>query len=258
MIDKIEIQLFNLCNRKCKFCPQYNMDMSGEFREMSDDEFEIILKKIISIKDRLNKTITVNLTRYCEPVIMIDKYLNYSKRMKNTLKELGIKSDVRMFSNTELMDENNFDKIFKNNIVDSYSLSVYNNNYDNYAIKKIRKESKIINVKPNKNVFNLAFNDKEVKIAFNKNDNIFVFNRGSVLFKNVKNTNNICNEMHESINIDCNGNMMLCCHTYNNINKDAIIGNIFTDDISFVLDSIKNINIQDIDSCKYCNACNIE
>jgi MoaA/NifB/PqqE/SkfB family radical SAM enzyme len=60
----VEIELFNYCNRKCKWCPNSFIDRKSNFKEIENDILHSLIKELKQCK--YNGPITFS--RYNEPL----------------------------------------------------------------------------------------------------------------------------------------------------------------------------------------------
>ena len=267
---KIYIEITNKCNLNCTFCSP----LKRELKEMSVEEFSLIISKIKSFTDYIYLHVKG------EPLLHshLDEILSICDKEK-------IK--VNITTNGTLLKEK-FNILNNHNCIRQINISLHSeNNYKNYFENvfdiskqlcgkifisfrlwtldnlKLDKKSTII-VDKIINSYNLSTDvvekikkDKSVKIfnnTFVNKDNLFDW---PDINKDL-NINGMCYGLNTHIAILVNGDVVPCCL---DANGDIVLGNIFKEDLDNILYSelVKNIiegfkNNKSI--CKLCKNCN--
>lgn len=246
MYKLLELEIFNFCNRTCKWCPNSFIDRRTKIKYLD-------LKIIYKIGKFLKKNNTIkyiSFSRYNEPLYDIS-YLN---KVINILKKF--RKDIRFVTNTngDYLNINNIYKI--SNIINELTIMNYDDNNHKYDwIIKILSNLQINN--DNKFIYGNINNMKICIYKYNENDSC---NRGGILnkYNHIKQYNK-CFEINKFIGIDYNGNVMPCCNFRSDVlrHKKFILGNLYQDNLNFILNKnklllndIKNIKFN---QCKYCN-----
>ena len=272
MFKKIYVEITNICNLNCKFCPDTNR--TKQF--ISLDNFEEIIKKIckhtnlvclhvkgepflhnelegilnILEKYNLKANITTNGTLIKEKIDIIKK--SKSVRQIN-------------FSIHSIMQNNNIDKTYLQNIFESvdelkdiiisYRLwnlkDIKENDINNQIIDEIEKYYNISNLKQK-----LTENEfiKIRKNLYINQDIEFVWPN---LNNKIINEKGRCLALKEQIAILVDGTVVPCCLDNNG---DIILGNILKQTLQEILEDKKTITIKENFSkgnitCDLCKTC---
>ena len=272
MFKKIYIEITNICNLKCKFCPETNR--AKEI--MSVEKFEEIVRKIHK------HTQLVCLHIKGEPFLhnqlkeilnILEKYKLKAKittngtLIKQKLETLKNSKAVRQinFSIHSIMQNENINKqylqdIFESvekleNVIISYRLwnlkTIKENDVNNQIIQELEKQYDIKNLK-----------QKLTEKDFYKiKDNIFINQdieftwpnlNGPIIIENGK-----CLALKEQIGILVDGTVVPCCLDNNG---DIPLGNIFDETLEEILQKEKSIIIKKnfenkIITCELCKTC---
>ena len=267
---KIYIEITNKCNLNCTFCSP----LKRELKEMSVEEFSLIISKIKSFTDYIYLHVKGEplLHSHLDEILSICDKENIKVNITTNgtlLKEkfniLNNHNCIRQI-NISLHSENNYKNYFENvfdiskqlcgKIFISFRLWTLDN-------LKLDNKSTII-VDKIINSYNLSTDivekikkDKSVKIfnnTFVNKDNLFDW---PDINKDL-NINGMCYGLDTHIAILVNGDVVPCCL---DANGDIVLGNIFKEDLDNILSSelVKNIiegfkNNKSI--CKLCKNCN--
>ena len=272
MFKKIYIEITNICNLKCKFCPETNR--AKEI--MSVEKFEEIVRKIHK------HTQLVCLHIKGEPFLY-----NHLKEILNILEKYKLKANITTngtlikqkletlknskavrqinFSIHSIMQNENINKqylqdIFESvekleNVIISYRLwnlkTIKENDVNNQIIQELEKQYDIKNLK-----------QKLTEKDFYKiKDNIFINQdieftwpnlNGPIIIENGK-----CLALKEQIGILVDGTVVPCCLDNNG---DIPLGNIFDETLEEILQKEKSIIIKKnfenkIITCELCKTC---
>lgn len=272
MLKKIYIEITNICNLKCNFCPETNR--VKEF--MSIENFEEIIQKIH------NHTKLVYLHVKGEPLLhnkleVILKILEkYNLKANITTNGTLIKDKLEIIKNSKAVRQINFSihsitqnkilnkkymqDIFESveeleNIIISYRLwnleSVKENDINNEIIKTIENYYSIKNLKE------LLTQNNFVKLK----NNIFINQDIEFTWPDINKKNIIekgrCLALKEQIAILVDGTVVPCCLDNNG---DIPLGNILEENLEDILKKDKSITIKkhfenDIIICKLCKTC---
>lgn len=266
MFKKIYIEITNICNLKCKFCPDTNR--KKEYMDL--EKFEEIIKKVH------NHTNLVCLHVKGEPLLhkqleqilaIIEKYnlkTNITTNGTLILEKLDIlkkSKAVRQinFSIHSINQNNNLTEQYLNNIFQSVeqlphiiiSYRLWNKG-NNFNIAKIIEEYYNIN----------NLNEKLIQNSFVKlKDNIFINTDSEFVWPNINATPRIekgkCLALKEQIAILVDGTVVPCCLDNNG---DILLGNIFFETLEEILNNSKSLSIKNnfdkgIITCKLCRTC---
>lgn len=266
MFRKIYIEITNVCNLKCKFCPDTNR--KKEYMDL--EKFEEIIKKVH------NHTNLVCLHVKGEPLLhkqleqilaIIEKYnlkTNITTNGTLILEKLDIlkkSKAVRQinFSIHSINQNNNLTEQYLNNIFQSVaqlphiiiSYRLWNKG-NNFNIAKIIEEYYNIN----------NLNEKLIQNSFVKlKDNIFINTDSEFVWPNINATPIIekgkCLALKEQIAILVDGTVVPCCLDNNG---DILLGNIFSETLEEILNNSKSLSIKNnfdkgIITCKLCRTC---
>ena len=267
---KIYIEITNKCNLNCTFCSP----LKRELKEMSVEEFSLIISKIKSFTDYIYLHVKGEplLHSHLDEILSICDKENIKVNITTNgtlLKEkfniLNNHNCIRQI-NISLHSENNYKNYFEN--VFDISKQLCGKMFISFRLwtldnLKLDNKSTII-VDKIINSYNLSTDivekikkDKSVKIfnnTFVNKDNLFDW---PDINKDL-NINGMCYGLDTHIAILVNGDVVPCCL---DANGDIVLGNIFKEDLDNILSSelVKNIiegfkNNKSI--CKLCKNCN--
>ena len=267
---KIYIEITNKCNLNCTFCSP----LKRELKEMSVEEFSLIISKIKSFTDYIYLHVKGEplLHSHLDEILSIcDKEnikLNITTNgtlLKEKFNILNNHNCIRQI-NISLHSENNYKNYFEN--VFDISKQLCGKMFISFRLwtldnLKLDNKSTII-VDKIINSYNLSTDvvekikkDKSVKIfnnTFVNKDNLFDW---PDINKDL-NINSMCYGLDTHIAILVNGDVVPCCL---DANGDIVLGNIFKEELDNILSSelVKNIiegfkNNKSI--CKLCKNCN--
>ena len=272
MFKKIYIEITNICNLKCKFCPDTNR--LKEF--MSVEQFEEIIGKIHK------HTQLVCLHVKGEPLLhnQLEKILNilekYNLKANITTNGTLIKQQLETIKNSKAVRQINFSihSIMQNeninkqylqdifgsvekleNVIISYRLwnvqTIKENDINNQIIQELEKQYNIQNLK-----------QKLTEKDFYKiKDNIFINQDTEFTWPNLNGTiineKGKCLALKEQIAILVDGTVVPCCLDNNG---DIPLGNIFEETLEEILQKEKSISIKKnfenkIITCDLCKTC---
>ena len=267
---KIYIEITNKCNLNCTFCSP----LKRELKEMSVEEFSLIISKIKSFtdyiylhvkgepllhshldeilsicdKENIKVNITTNGTLLKEKFNILNNHncirqINISLHSENNYKnyfenvfDISKQLCGKMFISFRLWTLDNLKLDNKSTIIVDKIINSYNLSTD--VVEKIKKDKSV-------KIFNNTFVNK---------DNLFDW---PDINKDL-NINGMCYGLNTHIAILVNGDVVPCCL---DANGDIVLGNIFKEDLDNILSSelVKNIiegfkNNKSI--CKLCKNCN--
>ena len=272
MFKKIYIEITNVCNLKCRFCPETSREKSF----MTLDNFEKIVQKIYK------HTNLVCLHVKGEPLLhkelegifkILEKYsLKASITTNGTLTKekleiLKATSAIRQinFSIHSFSQNENFDRkylldIFDcveelKNVIVSYRLwnldSFSNNEKNNTIIDELEKYYNISNL----------INELTQKNFFKLRDNVFINQDLEFTWPGIDKENIIergrCLGLKEQIAILVDGTVVPCCLDNNG---DIALGNILDEELYDILNNPKSSTIKKnfengVITCKLCKTC---
>ena len=272
MFKKIYIEITNICNLKCEFCPE----TCREKRSMSIQKFEKVIEKIQGY------TNLVTLHVKGEP--LLHKNL---EEILQILDKYNLKTNIT--TNGTLIKEK-LETIKKSKAVRQINFSIHsitqNENLDNQYLQDVFEsveelEDKIISYRL-WNIQSLQENDINVNIIKTLEDYYNIKNLKEKLLKNnsVKLKENLfinqdieftwpdinkekiiekgrCLALKEQIAILVDGTVVPCCLDNNG---DIPLGNIFEENIEEILEKPKSVKIKKnfengIITCDLCNTC---
>ena len=272
MFKKIYIEITNICNLKCEFCPETNR--KKQF--INIENFEKIIKKIhkytnlvclhvkgepllhsnleeiikILEKYNLKANITTNGTLIKEKLEII----------KNSKAVRQINFSIHSIMQNKKLDKEYLKRIFESveelkDIIVSYRLwnlqTIKENDINNEIIEELENYYNIQNLKEK-----LMYNEF-LKIR----EDIFINQDVEFLWPNIQNKNLIekgrCLALKEQIAILVDGTVVPCCLDNNG---DIPLGNILTEDLEDILGNtiattIKKNFQNNIITCKLCRTC---
>ena len=272
MFKKIYIEITNICNLKCKFCP----DTKRKKQSISIENFEKIISKIhkytnlvclhvkgepllhskldeilkILEKYNLKANITTNGTLIKEKLEII----------KNSKAVRQINFSIHSITQNEMFDKQYLSNIFEcvsqlNNVIISYRLW----NLQNIKLNDINANI-IKSIEDYYNVENLQEHLLQ-KDFFKLKENIFINQDVEFSWPDLNKENIIekgrCLALKEQIAILVDGSVVPCCLDNDG---DILLGNIFEETMEDILNKPKTIAIKknfenSIITCRLCKTC---
>jgi len=272
MFKKIYIEITNICNLKCSFCPE----TTRKKEQISIDNFEKIIKKIhkhtnliclhvkgepllhndlenirkILEKYNLKTNITTNGT-------LIKQKLNILKESK-AIRQINI--SIHSATQNKLLDRKYLEDIFDsieqlNDIIISYRLwnlqNIKENDINNNIIKIIEEYYKISDLKQK------LTKNNSIKLK----ENLFINQDIEFIWPNIKHEKIIdqgrCLALKDQIAILVDGTVVPCCLDNNG---DIQLGNIIEESLEDILNKPLSITIKknfenSIITCNLCKTC---
>lgn len=272
MFKKIYVEITNICNLKCKFCPE----TSRRLQFMTIENFEEIVKRICKFtniiclhvkgepllhnnledilkileKYNLKANITTN------GILLKDKLLIIEKT--KAVRQINI--SLHSSTQNELLSKQYLKDIFESvekmqNVIVSYRLwnlkTIKENDINNEIIQEISNYYNIENLKE-------QLSQKEF---FKIRDNIFINQDTEFIWPNIENKSIIekgrCLALKEQIAILVDGTVVPCCLDNNG---DIFLGNILEETLEEILSKHKTIEIKknfenQVITCKLCKTC---
>jgi len=247
----VEINITDLCNRKCVFCPRVDPKVYPNRNVFIS---EIILEEIINQLTELNYRAKISLSGFGEPLLNKDI-------VKIVSKLDNIHEDVIVETNT------NGDKLTAGllaDLIDAGIKGLYWNLYDgehqidqaSSIIEKVEKASEIVRLRPHWPGFS---SDKF---------SLFLNNRGGALLdvnKDYISTQSLplkrsCNYPFYKLFIDWNGDVLSCSNDWM---RKSVIGNISHEKLDVIWHSSKQTDLRkkllDKNRCsELCQSCDID
>ena len=273
MFKKIYIEITNICNLKCKFCPE-----TKRTKQIMDiEKFEEIIKKthqhaklvclhvkgepllhnkleeILKILEKYNlqANITTNGTLIKEKLEIIKN----SKAIRQINFSLHSITQNECINNQQYLRDI-FESVEKlENIIISYRLWNLQNMTENAVNSNIIKE--LEDYYKIKNLKEMLMKNEFLKL----NENIFINQDIEFIWPDVNNNDIIekgrCLALKEQVAILVDGTVVPCCLDNNG---DISLGNIFEETLEEILDNPKSIAIKNnfennIIICKLCKTC---
>ena len=272
MFKKIYIEITNICNLNCKFCP----DTNRKKQFMTLENFEKIVKRIHnytnlvalhvkgepllhnSLKEILEILEKYNLkTNITTNGTLINKNIG---TIKNSIAVRQINFSLHSMSQNESLDKKYLNDIFESveeldNILISYRLwnlkSIKENNINNDIIKQIEDYYNILNLKEQ------LIENEFIKLK----ENVFInqdiefewpdINKKPIIEKGR------CLALKEQLAILVDGTVVPCCL---DSNGDIPLGNILEETIEDILNKLKSVTIKKnfeniVITCDLCKTC---
>ncbi len=272
MFKKIYIEITNICNLNCEFCP----DTNRKKEIMSLEKFEEVIRKIhkftklvaLHVKGEplLHKDLE-NILKILEKYNLKTNITTNGTLIKDKLEIIKNSNAVRQinFSLHSMVQNENINKqyltdIFESveelkNVIISYRLwnlqNIKDNNINNSIIKQIEDYYNISNL--SKHLVENEF----IKLR----ENIFINQDIEFEWPNLNNEPIIekgrCLALKEQVAILVDGTVVPCCLDNNG---DIPLGNIFKETIEEILNKEKSITIKKnfengVITCKLCRTC---
>lgn len=111
----VEIELFNYCNRKCKWCPNSFIDRKSECLEIDD---EVLDGALLELKNN-NYTNPITFSRYNEPLAKLDILNSKLKQIKAILPHNKLVTNT----NGDFLEQIDFDTF----LIDELTIMDYDN-----------------------------------------------------------------------------------------------------------------------------------
>lgn len=272
MFKKVYIEITNICNLNCKFCPETNRKKES----MSLENFEEIIKKIH------NHTNLVTLHVKGEPLLhnQLDGILKiiekYNLKANITTNGTLIKDKLQIIKNSKAIRQMNFSihsitqneksnkqylqDIFENveelkDIIISYRLwnmqSIKENDINNSIIKAIEDYYNI------QNLSKQLIQNNSIKLR----DNLFINQDTEFTWPDINKKKIIekgrCLALKDQVAILVDGTVVPCCLDNNG---DIPLGNIFEETLEEILEKPKSREIKknfenSIITCELCKTC---
>lgn len=247
-IVKIEFQISNQCNKKCWFCPAFNLNSKNNVNIIDEKIIDKVVNILKTKPNLFENVIHISFDRYNEPFIYYDLIYKYIKKFKNIEKKIY----YTINTNGDLITKQNNNIL---NLFDFVQINDYDSKNKNEALQKINnkfeKIKKILFDDKNKVIY---FNN--IMYYYNRKNTLQVRNRGNTIHINNISSREQCNIIGKFLMIDVNGDVFPCCEISNMFIDNSILkcGNILEDNIEDIVLTMNNLNIQDIKECKQCIA----
>jgi len=272
MFKKIYIEITNICNLKCKFCPETSR--KKEF--MTIENFEEIIKKVHKYTNLICLHVKGEPLLHPNLEVILRILEKYNMKANITTNGTLIKEKLEVIKNSKAVRQINFSihsmmqnekqektylqDIFESveelrDIIVSYRLwnlkDIKENDINNQIIEAIEKYYNIQNLKQE-----LMRNE-----FFKVKENIFINQDTEFVWPNIRNKNIIekgrCLALKEQIAILVDGTVVPCCLDNNG---DIPLGNIFKEILEEILENDKTVTIKKnfengIITCKLCKTC---
>jgi hypothetical protein len=231
MFKVIEIETYNICNRKCNYCPNSINENEPHYMD------EKLFYKIIDQLSDLDYKGRISLHRYGEP--LLDKRLN---KFVKYAKDRCPGAYITIFTNGDYLDYKHFKELSKDG-VDSFFITIHSKFNENHI-------SLLLN----------SNDEDKTKIKMMKSQNLHLYNRGGLLPKN-RNIpeNSICINPSDFMIINSFGKAVLCCMDYHssvvygNLNNEKLIDVWNNEKISKIREELSKGNRNCTDICKKCD-----
>jgi len=272
MFRKIYIEITNICNLNCKFCPE----TIRKKESMSIEKFEKIIKEIHNYTELVCLHVKGEPLLHSELADILKILEKYNLKTNITTNGTLIKEKLDIIKNSKAIRQINFSihsitqneklnrqylqEIFESveelkNIKISYRLwdlqNIKANNINNSIIEEIQNYYNVENLKEK-----LAQKD-----FFQLRENIFINQDIEFTWPNINNATIIekgrCLALKEQVAILVDGAVVPCCLDNN---ADIPLGNILEETLETILNKPKSIEIKknfenSIITCKLCKTC---
>lgn len=266
-IKRIDIENYNLCNRRCLTCPQ-SLNIRNRKLEVLAVEFFV---KLLNELSECCYSETLAIGRYHEPLMYFDLTLNRIKIAKKHVPSMRIilntNGDFLTSERLHLLCENGLSeiKIMKYQM-DSFSTK--NGEYLCFQMAE-RLGKKIIrkNIIENEICFMQLENESDMIVSVRSEN--YYSSRGNyrgALLNNMERSNRTipCLVPKKSIDIDYNGCVLPCCNLISDssLHKSYIIGNIMNSKIYDLYGTLLNSEFynaifqgkfDNYETCKFCS-----
>lgn len=272
MFKKVYIEITNICNLKCEFCPETTRNK--EF--MSLKKFEEVISKIHNYTNLVCIHVKGEPLLHNELEDMLKVLEKYNLKVNITTNGILIKEKLDVLKNSKVVRQINFSihslmqnknlnrqylqDIFESveelkNIIISYRLwnlqNIKENDINNNIIEKIEEYYKIPNIK--RRLIENGFIQLRKNVFINQ-DTEFTWpdiNKEEII------ENGRCLALKEQIAILVDGTVVPCCLDNNG---DISLGNIFNETLKEILNHPKSVLIKknfenNIITCKLCKTC---
>ncbi len=221
---KIYIEITNICNLKCSFCPQDDTIK----QEMTLDNFEMILKKIEGFTDYIYLHVKGEPLIHSQFKEIIQLALKYNKKVNITTNGTLIKNHIETLKqvrqiNVSLQSMTNLDKL------DEVITACEELSQTTYISYRFWVKNK---------------NEKEIKSKIILNKNIFISEEKQFIWPDINNKTikkeGTCKATKDHIAILVDGTVIPCC-----LDSKGIInlGNIFTSDLQDIINCERFVNM---------------
>lgn len=201
----IDFNLTELCNRSCEFCPRYDSSIYPN----KDLHMDInLLIKIMEDLATLNYKNRILFCGFGEPLL----YKHIYQAISTAKSKLPWNNNIQLVTNGDRLTENVIIKLFSNGL-DKLYISLYDGPQQESYLKNLFSK---LNIGKDKYFFHHYYKNKSKNYGF-----IHLSNRAGKLFKDYHEGG--CNTPFYEINIDYNGNTLLCAHDWD---KSVVTGNL--------------------------------
>lgn len=235
MYKRVYIEITNICNLNCSFCPNTKRDK----KYMSIDEYEIIIKKIKDYTDNVYLHVKGEplMHPYLDEILKISN--KYNINVNITTNGRCLKEKIGILNNNKIRQIN----ISLHSFNDINEIKELLDNID--EIKNTYISLRLWNNSDNKEVIELLENHYNTKIDINNKrsvlfDNIFLSN--DILFNwpningNVISNVGTCLALKSQIGVLVDGTIVACCLDHEGYNN---LGNIFDNSMEEIINSEK-------------------
>ena len=240
----IEIEIFSYCNRKCWFCPNSFVDRSTENHFMPEDQYLSILQQL---KD-INFSGEVAYSRYNEPLACRDVLIKRVKQAREHLPNAKLRTNTNGDYVTkdyiQELESIGFDELFIQQYLGNNE--VYNHTKaKKKMLKKLEKldlpAKLLIDINDHKIEYDLSYKSMLVHIRA-RNFAYDGSSRGDAVPIAMDYTRTQrCLKPFDSMYIDYNGSVMICCNLRSDIEGHDIglMGNVADDTIENIFNGEK-------------------
>jgi len=229
LFSKVEIETTSQCNRRCRYCPNSVFNRGNNLMKIN-----VFYKIIRELKD-IHYSGHIYPHFYGEP--LLDKRLPHL--VSYTKKNLP-RSWIRIYTNGDFLTNQLFSTLIRAGVNEFYITG-----HSGYLPEHIKK---LINTKQGKQVIRF-FTIDQSKVP--------LFNRGGLVKPNKQILMKKCNLASNHLQIDFQGNIILCCNDYlssikfGNVAKEKIVDIWRKDEFRGIREETKN-GIFRLDICKHC------
>ncbi len=227
----LEIELFSYCNRKCKWCPNKEIDRTF-YEELNIDIFKDLIQEL---KDNEYKGV-ITFSRYNEPLSHIEVFKERLNYIREHLDNKLVTNTNGDFLTNENLDGLNIDEL---SIMD----------YEGRGVDWCRKRLEDLNCdiyKIDGDYIYANRGDMKIMYCANWQENRFITDRGGFLeeYSNEVRTFG-CNEPKYFVGINYDGTVSPCCNIRNDIEKHQkwILGDLHEETFTEIMSGEKRQNL---------------
>lgn len=248
----VELELFSYCNRKCRWCPNSNIDRKSKTEWLNYDVISALLQEL---KDNAF-TGKFSFSRYNEPFAYFDALQQACMIIKQKFPDAVLVSNT----NGDFITE----QIIKEMQIDELTIMDYDYKGRDFALAKLQ-EWHVSDITEYGHYFVGKYENKKVLYYYSWLETANISDRGGNLTEYSKIKREVpCFEPLYFIGVNYDGTVSPCCNVRNDCEKqkDFILGDLKESTLSEILSSdkykdfVRHVTSADFTSdmpCYYCN-----